>query len=64
MYEDNSNDDTCHSHFIKVLAGQKSLFMQKKTVVWLFNNNERVSTDRIFRVRSKQPQDSDNGKVQ
>ena len=30
-------------------------FIRKTTAVWLFQEGERVSSDRLFRVREKQP---------
>ena len=29
--------------------------IRKTTAIWLFQKSERVSTDRLFRVRDKQP---------
>ena len=31
------------------------LFIHKTTAVWLMQEGERISSDRLFRVRSKQP---------
>ena len=38
----------------------KVFHIQKSTAVWLFQECERVSTDRLFRVQSKQPYSSSN----
>lgn len=48
------------SPFLKVDIGnpEHSVFIRKTTAVWLFQEGERVSSDRLFRVRSKQPYDS------
>jgi len=35
------------------------VYIRKSTAVWLFQEFERVSIDRIFRVRSKQPNSSE-----
>uniref|UniRef100_A0A1X7USD2 PHD-type domain-containing protein n=1 Tax=Amphimedon queenslandica TaxID=400682 RepID=A0A1X7USD2_AMPQE len=43
------------SLFVTVKSGQKEVSIRKRTAVWLFNDCERVSTDRLFRVREKQP---------
>ena len=32
---------------------------EKKTAIWLFQETEKVSSDRLFRVHSKQPNTSD-----
>ena len=41
-----------HSSVLKLSNGT---FIRKTTAVWLFQEGERVSSDRLFRVRSKQP---------
>ena len=38
--------------FVQVSTG---VFIRKTTAVWLFQEGERVSSDRLFRVRTKQP---------
>ena len=35
------------------------VYIHKSTAIWLFQDTERVSTDIIFRVQSKQPHESD-----
>ena len=47
----------CKSHdtFIPIEHNGKQIFIHKVTAVWLFQEGERVSSDRLFRVRSKQP---------
>ena len=42
------------------LVNGRSLYIRKTTAVWLLQEGERVSTDRLFRVRNKQPFSSDN----
>ena len=46
---------TKHCRFVEVTQNGKSMFISKTTAVWLLQEGERVSTDRLFRVRSKQP---------
>ena len=43
------------SHFVEIIHKGKSLFIHKTTAVWLMQEGERISSDRLFRVRSKQP---------
>ena len=45
------------SPFLKIVFDnpERSIFIRKTTAVWLFQEGERVSSDRLFRVRSKQP---------
>lgn len=44
-----------HSPFVKV----GEIYIRKQTAVWLFQDTEKVSNDRIFRVRAKQPYDGE-----
>ena len=45
-----------NSHFLKVeLDNGKDTFIRKSTAVWLFQETERVSSDRLICVRAKQP---------
>ena len=41
--------------FIEINHNDESIFIRKTTLVWLFQEGERVSSDRLFRVRSTQP---------
>jgi hypothetical protein len=43
------------SLFVTMKSGDKEVKIRKRTAVWLFNDCERVSADRLFRVREKQP---------
>lgn len=43
-----------HCHFVEVPCGDKTVFIYKRTAVWLLQEAERISTDRLFRVRCKQ----------
>ena len=43
------------SPYVQVHYGEKSTFIHKSTAVWLLQEGERVSSDRLFRVRGKQP---------
>ena len=49
------------THFIEVKHHDKIFHIRKSTAVWLFQECERVSADRLFRVRSKQPYSSNFG---
>jgi len=44
---------------VVIQCNRKNYFINKTTVVWLLHKGERVSSDHIFRVRSKQPYSSD-----
>ena len=44
-----------HCRFVEVMQNGKKVFISKTTAVWLLQEGERVSSDRLFRVRSKQP---------
>ena len=41
--------------FISVAHNGETIYIRKSTIVWLFQEGERVSSDRLFRVRVKQP---------
>ena len=44
------------SPFVEIFNEQGTSFLlRKSTAVWLLQESERVSTDRLFRVRAKQP---------
>ena len=57
--------------FLKIITDDREFFIRKSTAVWVFQENERVSPDSLFRVRCKQPFTSEtlqlpqnlNGKV-
>ena len=53
-----------YSPYVKVQRNGSDLFIHKTTAVWLLQENERLSSDRLFRVRSKQPYATDLGKIQ
>ena len=45
--------------FVEVQASNnKTIFIRKTTALWLLQEGERISTDRLFRVRHKQPYSS------
>lgn len=44
-----------HCRFVEVTLNEKTVYISKTTAVWLLQEGERVSTDRLFRVRNKQP---------
>ena len=41
--------------YTPLLELSNGTFIRKTTAVWLFQEGERVSSDRLFRVRAKQP---------
>ena len=41
--------------FIEINHNDESIFVRKTTLVWLFQEGKRVSSDRLFRVRLTQP---------
>ena len=44
------------SPFVEVeIEGKESIFIQKRTAVWLFKETERISADCLLRVHVKQP---------
>ena len=47
-----SNEGTEGSLFVKVESHGKEVLIRKRTAVWLFNDTEHVSSDRLFRVRA------------
>ncbi|XP_065903295.1 uncharacterized protein [Dysidea avara] len=47
--------------FVEVIHNNEKLFI-RKTLVWLFQENERISSDHLFRVRAHQPFNS-SGKI-
>ena len=49
-----------HSEFVQVSHNGKTVFIRKSTAIWLFQEYERVSSDRLFRVRTKQPNSSES----
>ena len=53
------DDEHNHTQFVEVNLQGKVVYMHKNTAIWLFQDTERLSTDRIFRVRSKQLHESD-----
>ena len=46
-----------HCQLVEVVTqdSSKPVYINKTTVVWLFQEGERLSADRMFRVRNKQP---------
>jgi hypothetical protein len=48
----NHHSSNKHSPMLELSDGRH---IRKKTAVWLFQEGERVSSDRLFRVRQKQP---------
>ena len=48
-----------HSEFIPVSHNNKTVYIRKSTAIWLLQEFEHVSSDRLFRVRTKQPNSSE-----
>ena len=46
--------------YTPLLELSNGTFIRKTTAVWLFQEGERVSSDRLFRVRAKQPFNTDS----
>ena len=44
-----------HNKMVEVNQNGKKFYIHKTTAVWLLQESERVSTDRLLRVRAKQP---------
>ena len=42
-----------HSEFIPVTHNNKTVYIRKPTAIWLFQEFERVSSDCLFKVRTK-----------
>ena len=53
--EHNPKKDKKHPLYLKIENNGKKICIRKTTAVWLFQESEYVSSDRLFRVRSKQP---------
>ena len=54
LYQNHSKEgNTANSQFLEVKSG---IYVRKSTIVWLLQESEWVSTDRLFRVREKQPE--------
>ena len=60
VYEIEVASSTKESHkskfcpFVEVSHNKKKVFIHKTTAVWLLQEGERVSTDRLFHVRAMQ----------
>ena len=54
---ENETEDiqTIHSPFVEVKVKGRNVYIRKTTAIWLFQDTERVSSDRLFRVRAIQP---------
>ena len=53
--EHHSKNDKKYPLYLEIECKGKKIFIRKTTAVWLFQESEYVSSDRLFRVRSKQP---------
>ena len=51
-----------HSPYVVIQDNGKDYFINKTTVVWLLQEGEKVSSNCLFRVRSKQPYLNDSMK--
>ena len=52
------NSKKTFSPYVDVTHNDRTFSIRKTTAVWLLQESERVSTDRLFRVREKQPFES------
>ena len=50
-----SNAKQVFTPFVEVNVKGRAVLIRKSTAIWLFQETERVSADRLFRVRLKQP---------
>ena len=61
LYAETSTDTGKPAHrrkyhpYLPIKHKEKDMYIHKTTAVWLLQEGERVSADRLFRVRSKQP---------
>ena len=46
------------------LEVSSGVYIRKTTVLWLLQEGERVSSDRLFRVRATQPYDTSTSQLQ
>ena len=53
--KDNSRPLPSKCRLLEIEYNGKRMFIHKTTAVWLFQEGERVSADRLFRVRETQP---------
>ena len=56
--DSSSNSSQAKSKYfslLEVIYNGKKMFIHKSTAVWIFQEGERVSSDRLIRVREKQP---------
>ena len=58
--ECSSNQQAKHSEYVQVTHNGKTVYIRKSTALWLFQEHERVSGDRLFRVRLIQPNSSES----
>ncbi len=54
--QDGEKENTKHqnSRFLSVTHNGQEFYIRKSTAVWLFSEGERVSSDRLIRVRGNQ----------
>ena len=57
MNDDTDNHQQLPSkcHFLEINHNGKRMFIHKTTAIWLFQEGERVSADRLFQVQEIQP---------
>ena len=59
MYESTeeigNKSENKYSPFLEVKHNDKVVSIRKTTLVWIFQQGESVSTDRLFRAQNKQP---------
>lgn len=62
LFEETKSTRSKHQYcpFVRIQQDGRDLFINKTTVVWLLQESEKVSSDRLFRVRNKQPYANDS----
>ena len=53
--EDGVHSKKSHDTFFEIMIKERPFKIHKVTAVWLLQEGKKVSSDRLFRVRSKQP---------
>jgi len=55
MSQDKPTKMNLDKRFLEVMHSGGPIYIRKTTIIWLLQEGERVSSDRLFRVRAKQP---------
>ena len=64
LSQDITDEKMVISPFLEVKHENYSIFIRKTTVLWLLQESERVSNDRLFRIREKKPFSSESTKFE